>query len=71
MSEVELSPLELKVALLWTNGSDTLDISLARGMPAGMTEADVYRILPAVRAKRRRLCARERALKDVMRKDGK
>lgn len=54
MADAELTELELKIALMWENGADTLDISRAVGMPANLTEADVYAMLPGVRSKRKR-----------------
>ena len=46
----DLTPLELRIALLWENGHDTWDIAKVIQMP----ESFVYRILPGIRARRRR-----------------
>jgi hypothetical protein len=54
MADTDLTPLELRIALLWEANYNTHEIAKVQGMPDWITEAYVHRLLPSIREKRRR-----------------
>ena len=57
MGATELTDVELKIAIMWEHGYNTLEIAQSMRYPDGtqiLMECHIYGLLPGIREKRRR-----------------